>query len=200
MCWTAASASAPAISISPMWLTSNSPARVRTAMCSSAMPVYSTGMSQPPNSTMRAPSERCLAWRGVFLSVPGGAWPSCRSAIGRRAAASHLRDPTVVTRVPRRCARARPRQLAHLDNGTMRPRMGQERGSALGPTAAFPRRSLEDRSGTDPVFADSSSNRSSDGPQGVEAHGPCAHARSDRHASSSGPGMSSPGSAVSASG
>ena len=38
MCWTAFSASAPAISISPMWLTSNSPARVRTAMCSSTMP------------------------------------------------------------------------------------------------------------------------------------------------------------------
>ena len=32
MRWTAASASLPAISISPMWLTSNSPARVRTAV------------------------------------------------------------------------------------------------------------------------------------------------------------------------
>ena len=38
MRWTAATASAPAISISPMWLTSNSPARVRTAMCSSVIP------------------------------------------------------------------------------------------------------------------------------------------------------------------
>ena len=35
-----------------MWLTSNSPARVRTAMCSSTMPEYSTGMSQPPNGTI----------------------------------------------------------------------------------------------------------------------------------------------------
>src|SRR6266542_540684 len=71
MCWTAFSASAPAISISPMWLTSNSPARVRTAMCSSTMPEYSTGMSQPPNSTMRAPRDRCRTLSGVFFSGPG---------------------------------------------------------------------------------------------------------------------------------
>ena len=71
MRWTAASASAPATSISPMWLTSNSPARVRTAMCSSTMPEYSTGMSQPPNSTIRAPRARCRAWSGVFLRVAG---------------------------------------------------------------------------------------------------------------------------------
>jgi hypothetical protein len=41
-----------------MWLTSNSPARVRTAVCSSMMPGYCTGMSQPAKSTMRAPSAR----------------------------------------------------------------------------------------------------------------------------------------------
>ncbi len=35
---TAASAFFPAISISPMWLTSKRPARVRTAMCSAVMP------------------------------------------------------------------------------------------------------------------------------------------------------------------
>src|SRR3954471_24941110 len=69
MCWTAFNASAPAISISPMCDTSNRPARVRTAMCSSTMPLYSTGMSQPPNSTMRAPSARCRACSGVFLRV-----------------------------------------------------------------------------------------------------------------------------------
>src|SRR5262245_33751553 len=70
-----------------MWLTSNRPARVRTARCSSTMPEYSTGMSQPPNSTIRPPLERCLALRGVFLS---DAWevdmcgclrlPQCASA------------------------------------------------------------------------------------------------------------------------
>jgi len=55
---TVANASLPAISSWPMWLTSNKPAAVRTAMCSSMMPVYSTGMSQPPNSTIRAPWAR----------------------------------------------------------------------------------------------------------------------------------------------
>ena len=54
-------ASAPAISISPICDTSNSPPRVRTAMCSSTMPEYSTGMSQPPYSTIRAPCARCRA-------------------------------------------------------------------------------------------------------------------------------------------
>ena len=52
---TAASASFPASSISPMWLTSNRPALVRTARCSLTMPEYSTGMSHPPKGTMRAP-------------------------------------------------------------------------------------------------------------------------------------------------
>ena len=70
---TAASASLPATSISPMWLTSNSPARVRTAMCSSTMPEYSTGMSHPPNSTILAPRARCRACSGVFLRVRTGA-------------------------------------------------------------------------------------------------------------------------------
>ena len=64
---TAASASLPAISISPMWLTSNRPARVRTAMCSSAMPEYSTGMSQPLKGTILAPELRWRLLSGVFL-------------------------------------------------------------------------------------------------------------------------------------
>jgi len=33
-------------------LTSKTPARVLTAMCSATMPLYSSGMSQPPNGTM----------------------------------------------------------------------------------------------------------------------------------------------------
>src|SRR6185436_11915512 len=37
----------------------------------SVMPEYSTGISQPPNSTMRAPLARCLALRGVFFRGPG---------------------------------------------------------------------------------------------------------------------------------
>ena len=71
MCWTAASASPPAISISPMWLTSNSPARVRTAMCSSPMPEYSTGMSQPPNSTIRAAKRAMARVERSFLERAG---------------------------------------------------------------------------------------------------------------------------------
>src|SRR5215212_2038094 len=51
-----------------MWETSNSPAAVRTAMCSAVMPEYSTGISQPPNGTIRAPRATCDACRGVFLS------------------------------------------------------------------------------------------------------------------------------------
>src|SRR5688500_61480 len=64
---TAESASLPATSTSPMWLTSNNPALERTAMCSFVMPEYSTGMSHPPNGTIRAPWARCRAFNGVFL-------------------------------------------------------------------------------------------------------------------------------------
>ena len=48
------------------------PARVRTAMCSSVMPEYSTGMSQPPNSTIRAPLARCRACSAVFFKLTDG--------------------------------------------------------------------------------------------------------------------------------
>src|SRR5262245_13965466 len=66
-----ASASLPATSISPMWLTSNRPAAVLTARCSLTIPLYSTGMSQPLNSTIRAPWDRCLALSGVFFRLAG---------------------------------------------------------------------------------------------------------------------------------
>ena len=70
---TASSAFFPAISISPMWLTSNIPARSRTARCSTPMPEYSTGMSQPPNGTILAPKARWRAWSGVFFRGPAAA-------------------------------------------------------------------------------------------------------------------------------
>src|SRR5215207_5829642 len=38
-------------------------------MCSAVIPEYSTGMSQPANGTIRAPSATCRAWRAVFLIV-----------------------------------------------------------------------------------------------------------------------------------
>src|SRR5579862_7370524 len=65
-CWTRSSACGPRTSISPMWLTSNRPTRSRTARCSSMTPEYSTGISQPPKSTIFAPMLRCTAFKGVF--------------------------------------------------------------------------------------------------------------------------------------
>ena len=59
------SASGPRISISPMWLTSNSPTAVRTALCSSMMPEYWTGISQPPKSTILAFNARWTEFSGV---------------------------------------------------------------------------------------------------------------------------------------
>src|SRR4029077_1017109 len=49
-----------------MWLTSNTPTRSRTARCSSMRLLYSTGMSQPPKSTIFAPMLRCMAFKGVL--------------------------------------------------------------------------------------------------------------------------------------
>src|SRR5690242_1791994 len=46
--------------------TSNRPAAVRTAWCSSTMPVYCTGMSHPVNGTIRAPAFTCRSWRDVL--------------------------------------------------------------------------------------------------------------------------------------
>src|SRR5579859_5955394 len=57
--------------MSPMWLTSNKPTPPRTALCSATRPPvagYSTGMSQPPKSTIFAPRARCTAFRGVLRS------------------------------------------------------------------------------------------------------------------------------------
>ena len=54
-----------------MWLTSKMPTLVRTAMCSLMMPQpidagYSTGMSQPLNSTIFAPISRWTALSAVL--------------------------------------------------------------------------------------------------------------------------------------
>ena len=54
-------ASGPSTSTSPMCETSNIPACVRTAECSSRIPSYVTGMSQPANGITLAPSSRCSA-------------------------------------------------------------------------------------------------------------------------------------------
>ena len=52
-----------------MWLTSKSPTALRTALCSSMMPEYWTGMSQPPKSTILAPSARWTEFSGVARSA-----------------------------------------------------------------------------------------------------------------------------------
>src|SRR3954453_7308538 len=48
-----------------MWLTSNSPTAVRTALCSWRLPPYCTGMSQPPNSISLALSLQWASHKGV---------------------------------------------------------------------------------------------------------------------------------------
>src|SRR5450759_5525841 len=48
-----------------MWLTSKTPTALRTALCSSMIPEYWTGMSHPPKSTILAPSARWMEFRGV---------------------------------------------------------------------------------------------------------------------------------------
>src|SRR5450755_2358195 len=56
-----------------MWLTSNRPTLERTARCSSRMPEYCKGMSQPPKSTILAPILRCTELRAVLDSkAPDG--------------------------------------------------------------------------------------------------------------------------------
>ena len=64
-----------------MWLTSKRPAAVRTAVCSSVMVVYWTGMSQPPKSTMRAPWPRCQSYKGVRSPIGR---PPCGPENGNR--------------------------------------------------------------------------------------------------------------------
>src|SRR4051812_7167305 len=73
-CWRNATACGPQVSISPMWLTSKTPACVRTASCSARMPpAYWTGISQPANGTSRAPAAACRACRAVRRSSLAGA-------------------------------------------------------------------------------------------------------------------------------
>ena len=57
--------------ISPMWLTSKIPARVRTASCSERIPEYSSGISQPPKLTILAPRLRWAAFNAVLRSCVG---------------------------------------------------------------------------------------------------------------------------------
>ena len=61
-------AAGPSTQSSPMCDRSNRPARSRTLRCSSMMPLYWTGISQPPNSMSRAPAARCVSQSAVRRS------------------------------------------------------------------------------------------------------------------------------------
>ena len=63
------SACGPRVSTWPMWLTSNTPTPVRTASCSSRIPPYWTGISQPAKGTSFAPAATCRSCSGVRASV-----------------------------------------------------------------------------------------------------------------------------------
>src|SRR3990172_7781923 len=64
ICCTASRAPRPLNSNSPICETSNRPALLLTARCSSRIPAYWTGISQPPNGTILAPSCRWTSNRG----------------------------------------------------------------------------------------------------------------------------------------
>ena len=64
----------------PMCETSNRPAPPRVARCSAMMPVgYCTGISQPPKSTIRAPSATWRSWNGVLELQPSSLMTAAHS-------------------------------------------------------------------------------------------------------------------------
>ena len=69
--WRRSRTRGPSTSNSPMCETSNAPASVRTARCSSITPAYCTGISQPAKGTIFPPSATCRSWSGVCRSVSG---------------------------------------------------------------------------------------------------------------------------------
>src|SRR5262245_920733 len=69
--WISVRASGPPNDSRPMWLMSNKPAAVRTAVCSSMIDVYCTGIPQPAKSTMRAPCPACQSYNGVRKPIAG---------------------------------------------------------------------------------------------------------------------------------
>src|SRR6187549_1683783 len=56
----------PVTSNSPMWLTSKSPAAVRTAVCSLAMPEYSTGIAKEHTAVRTAAGLFDVSHMGEF--------------------------------------------------------------------------------------------------------------------------------------
>src|SRR5699024_11384265 len=54
----------------PRWLTSKSPTAVRVAVCSATVPVYWSGMDQPPNGANVAPASTWRECSGPSRSSP----------------------------------------------------------------------------------------------------------------------------------
>src|SRR5438445_3990554 len=63
--------------------TSKMPTRSRTARCSSRMPEYWTGISQPPKSISFAPSSRWRSYSGVRFSVVARAGADMRRKLAQ---------------------------------------------------------------------------------------------------------------------
>ena len=98
-----------------MWLTSNTPTLARTALCSATNPPvdgYSTGISQPPKSTILAPSARCTAFNGVLRSLT-----TAESAKDSPGSASSL---SRALPCPRRIPGRDPRTLYYNDHYQIR--------------------------------------------------------------------------------
>src|SRR6476620_11044211 len=74
---TKSAAPGPVTEALPRWLTSKTPTRSRTAVCSATTPPpgYSIGMSQPPKSAILAPRATWRSCRGEWRAevVPDGA-------------------------------------------------------------------------------------------------------------------------------
>src|SRR5271168_3508692 len=90
--WIADSEPGPRNWISPMWLTSNNPTAVRTAMCSAVIPEYSTGISQPPKSTILAPRRRWTPLSAVLRRAAGETDPEGAEPAGADTMNSLMRN------------------------------------------------------------------------------------------------------------
>ena len=110
--WSSASAPGPLVSTWPMWETSKTPARSRTAACSARMPAYCTGISQPANGTRRAPAATWRSYRGVRCNVSASAISAPTLAQNRAAPA-----PGGRRRPARLAALERHRLLEHRPVG-----------------------------------------------------------------------------------
>src|SRR5206468_8242029 len=119
--WTMASASGPSISNSPMWLMSKSPTARRTARCSSTMPVYWTGISQPPKGTIRAPALTWTSRSGVRLSEVVAV-----VSVMEWARTPPILSPTHHEALPAHVRGAEERPLVRIDAGERDPRVHHE--------------------------------------------------------------------------